>query len=171
VSEDDEEAEDSAPRLEKRYATREGYDRLAAELERLWKVDRPRVTREVSEAAALGDRSENAEYIFGKKKLREIDRRLRFLSKRLDELVVVTEPPGDLERVFFGAWVALEDEAGEALEVRIVGPDEFDAGAGRISIESPLGRALIGKRAGDEFRFQRPKGAVTYAIVRVWYEP
>jgi transcription elongation factor GreB len=171
VSEDEEDDDGSAaPRLEKRYATREGYDRLAAELDRLWKVDRPRVTREVSEAAALGDRSENAEYIFGKKKLREIDRRLRFLSKRLDELVVVTEPPDDLERVFFGAFVALEDEAGETLEIRIVGPDEFDASAGRISIESPLGRALIGKRAGDEFRFQRPKGGVTYTVARVWYE-
>ena len=170
AEDDDGEEEGGGPRLEKRYVTREGYDRLAAELDRLWKVDRPRVTREVSDAAALGDRSENAEYIFGKKKLREIDKRLRFLSKRLDELVVVTAAPDDPERVYFGAFVALEDDAGEALELRIVGPDEFDASAGRISIESPLGRALIGKREGDEFRFQRPKGAVTYAVVRVWYD-
>ena len=141
-----------------------------AELDRLWKVDRPRVTREVSDAAALGDRSENAEYIFGKKKLREIDKRLRYLSKRLDELVVVTQAPDDPERVYFGAFVELEDDAGEALELRIVGPDEFDASAGRISIESPLGRALIGKREGDAFRFQRPKGPVTYSVVRVRYE-
>ena len=167
----EEEEESAAPRLSKRYVTRAGYDRLAAELDRLWKVDRPRVTREVSDAAALGDRSENAEYIFGKKKLREIDKRLRYLSKRLDELVVVTDAPDDPERVYFGAFVALADGDGESLEVQIVGPDEFDAGAGRISIESPLGRALIGKREGDEFRFQRPKGSVTYSVVRVRYGP
>ena len=128
------------------------------------------MTREVSEAAALGDRSENAEYIFGKKRLREIDRRIRFLSKRLDELVVVTEPPERRERVHFGAFVELESEDGERLEVRIVGPDEFDAAAGRISVDSPLGRALIGKEAGDEFRFQRPKGALSYTVLRVRYE-
>jgi transcription elongation factor GreB len=170
VADEEDDAERGAePRLEKRYVTRAGYDRLAAELDRLWKVDRPRVTREVSDAAALGDRSENAEYIFGKKKLREIDRRLRYLSKRLDELVVVTEAPADVDRVYFGAFVELEDGDGESLEVQIVGPDEFDATAGRISIESPLGRALIGKRAGDEFRFSRPKGTVTYAVLRIWY--
>jgi transcription elongation factor GreB len=170
ADEEDGEEEGGSPRLAKRYVTREGYDRLAAELDRLWRVDRPRVTREVSDAAALGDRSENAEYIFGKKKLREIDRRLRFLSKRLDELVVVTQAPDDPERVYFGAFVVLEDDAGEERELRSVGPAEFDASAGRISIESPLGRALIGKREGDEFRFQRPKGAVTYSVLRVWYE-
>ena len=128
------------------------------------------MTREVSEAAALGDRSENAEYIFGKKKLREIDRRIRFLSKRLDELVVVEAPPEQRGRVYFGAFVELEDEAGERLEVRVVGPDEFDVAAGRISLASPLGRALIGKQEGDEFSFQRPKGAVRYTVLRIRYE-
>jgi transcription elongation factor GreB len=154
----------------KNYITPAGYRRLQEELARLWKVERPPVVTTVAWAAGNGDRSENADYIFGKKKLREIDKRLRYLSKRLDELVVVTQAPDDPERVYFGAFVEIEDDAGEALVLRIVGPDEFDASAGRISIESPLGRALIGKREGDEFRFQRPKGAVTYSVVRVRYE-
>jgi len=167
---EDDDAQEAAPRARKRYVTREGYQRLAAELEQLWRSERPRVTREVSEAAALGDRSENAEYIFGKKRLREIDRRIRFLSKRLDELVVVSEPPDQSGRVYFGAFVELESEAGERLEVRIVGPDESDAAAGRISIDSPLGRALIGKEEGDEFRFERPRGALSYSVLRIRYE-
>jgi transcription elongation factor GreB len=167
---EDDDAQEAAPRARKRYVTREGYQRLAAELEQLWRSERPRVTREVSEAAALGDRSENAEYIFGKKRLREIDRRIRFLSKRLDELVVVSEPPDQSGRVYFGAFVELESEAGERLEVRIVGPDESDAAAGRISIDSPLGRALIGKEEGDEFRFERPRGEVSYSVLRIRYE-
>jgi transcription elongation factor GreB len=166
----DEEAEDErpAPRAP-RYVTRAGYERLAAELAQLWKVERARVTREVAEAAALGDRSENAEYIFGKKRLREIDRRIRFLSKRLDELVVVEASPDREERIYFGAWVELEDDAGERLRVRIVGADEFDVAAGRISMESPLGRALLGKEEGDAFVFRRPKGTVQYTIVSVRY--
>jgi transcription elongation factor GreB len=155
----------------RRYVTREGYARLAAELEQLWRVERPRVTREVSEAAALGDRSENAEYIFGKKRLREIDRRIRFLSKRLDELVVVDAAPERSGRVYFGAFVELEDEEGERLAVRIVGPDEFDVAAGTISLESPLGRALIGREEGDEFVFRRPKGTVRYTVVSIRYGP
>ena len=158
-----------APRPQRRYVTPEGYRRLQEELDRLWRVERPRVTREVSEAAALGDRSENAEYIYGKKRLREIDRRLRFLSKRLDELVVV-EPGGDRGgRVYFGASVELEEAGGARLELRLVGPDEFDVAAGRISVDSPLGRALIGKEEGDEFLFRRPKGEVRYTIVAVRY--
>jgi transcription elongation factor GreB len=162
------EDEREAPRA-RRYVTREGRARLAAELEQLWKVERPRVTREVSEAAALGDRSENAEYIFGKKRLREIDRRIRFLSRRLDELVVVDAVPEQRGRVYFGAFVELEDAEGERLAVRIVGPDEFDVASGSISLESPLGRALIGKAEGDEFVLQRPKGPVRYTVVSVRY--
>jgi transcription elongation factor GreB len=169
VSEDDGEG-DGAHSPTKRYVTREGFQRLAAELEQLWKVERPRVTREVAEAAALGDRSENAEYIFGKKKLREIDRRIRFLSKRLDELVVVSGPPEEREKVYFGAFVELEDEAGETLSVRVVGPDEIDGATGRISLHSPLGRALIGKAEGDELAFERPKGRGRYTVLRIRYE-
>jgi transcription elongation factor GreB len=167
---DDEGDGDAARSPTKRYVTREGFERLAAELEQLWKVERPRVTREVAEAAALGDRSENAEYIFGKKKLREIDRRIRFLSKRLDELVVVSAPPEERGKVYFGAFVELEDEAGETLSVRVVGPDEVDGAAGRISLHSPLGRALIGKTEGDELAFERPKGRGRYTVLRIRYE-
>jgi transcription elongation factor GreB len=160
----------AAPRAPRRYVTPDGYRRLADELDQLWRVERPRVTREVAEAAALGDRSENAEYLYGKKRLREIDRRLRFLSKRLDELVVV-EPGADRGgRVYFGARVELEEEGGARLELQIVGPDEFDVAAGRISVDSPLGRALIGKEEGDEFVFRRPKGEVRYTVVAVRYE-
>src|SRR5688572_15944504 len=109
-----------------RYITAEGARKLRDELEHLWRVERPRVTQEVSDAAAQGDRSENAEYIYGKKRLREIDRRVRFLGKRLEELVVVSEPPSRADRVFFGAWVKLESEDGDEVEYRIVGADETD---------------------------------------------
>jgi transcription elongation factor GreB len=132
-------------------------------------VERPRVTSEVSEAAALGDRSENAEYIYGKKRLREIDRRLRFLSQRLDALTVVN-PSSDQEgRVHFGAWVTLEDERGNLTEYRLVGPDEFDVEAGRISIASPMGQALMGREEGEEFVLRRPKGPATFTVVAIRY--
>lgn len=152
-----------------RYITREGARRLRAELDQLWTVERPRVTQEVADAAAQGDRSENAEYIYGKRRLREIDRRVRFLSKRLDELKIVDEPPTDPRRVFFGAYVTVEDEDGEERTYRIVGADESDLDKGWISIDSPVARALLGKRAGDEVTVRVPKGAVTYAIAAVAY--
>ncbi len=148
----------------------EGVKKLQQELEFLWKVERPRVTREVSEAAAQGDRSENAEYIYGKKRLREIDRRVRFLRKRFDELVVIKPGQVDQERVYFGAWVTLEDEQGEELRYRLVGPDESYPDNGMISIESPMGRALVGKREDDEVTVQRPAGAASFTIVKLEYE-
>ncbi len=152
------------------YVTPEGFAALREELESLWKVERRRVTREVADAAAQGDRSENAEYIYGKKRLREIDRRIRYLSKRLDELTVVSEPPPRSDRVYFGAWVALEDEAGEERRYRLVGPDESDVEQGRISIDSPLGRALLGKQEGDELELRRPGGpAVSYTVLSIDY--
>ncbi len=154
----------------KSYITPEGAKRLRAELDQLWTVERPRVTQEVADAAAQGDRSENAEYIYGKRRLREIDRRVRFLSKRLDQLVVVAEAPKDPKRVFFGAWVTLEDDAGDEVTYRIVGPDEFDVDRGFISIDSPVARALLGKRDGDEVMVRRPKGDATYTIVGVRYQ-
>jgi transcription elongation factor GreB len=154
-----------------RYITPEGVQRLRAELEALWRVERPRVTAEVAAAAALGDRSENAEYIYGKKRLREIDRRIEFLAKRLDELEVVREAPADAGRVFFGAWVTLEDEAGGRREYRLVGPDEFDVERGWISIESPLARALLGRSEGDEVDVVAPRGRARYCVMRVRYEP
>jgi transcription elongation factor GreB len=153
------------------YITPEGLRRLQEEADRLWRIERPRVTREVSEAAALGDRSENAEYIYGKRRLREIDRRLRFLQKRIDELTVVRAAPEQREKVFFGAWVVVEEEGGERRELRIVGPDESDPAQGLLSMESPLGRALLGKRVGDEVLVRRPKGELRCEVLAIRYEP
>ena len=152
------------------HITPEGAKRLQDELERLWRVERPRVTREVSAAAALGDRSENAEYIYGKKRLREIDRRIEFLRKRFDQLVVVK--PGEVarDRVYFGAFVTLEDEAGDAVRYRLVGPDESDVATGAISVESPIGRILMGKREGDEVEVQRPAGRARFVVLAIRYE-
>jgi len=151
------------------YITPEGAKKLRAELDQLWTVERPRVTQEVADAAAQGDRSENAEYIYGKRRLREIDRRVRFLSKRLDEVFVVTEPPTDPKRVFFSAYVSVEDEDGEEKTYRIVGGDESDMSKGFISIDSPVARALLGKREGDEVTIKVPKGDVAYTILKVEY--
>ena len=152
------------------HITPQGARRLQDELERLWRVERPRVTREVAAAAALGDRSENAEYIYGKKRLREIDRRIEFLRKRFDVLVVVK--PGEVarDRVYFGAKVTLEDEAGAELRYWLVGPDESDVESGAISVESPLGRVLMGKRCGDEVVVQRPAGRATFTVLAIRYE-
>ena len=152
------------------YITRKGFEKLEGELEWLWKDERPRVTEAVSVAAALGDRSENADYIYGKKRLREIDRRIRFLTKRIDELTVVdVGPRKDAERVYFGAWVTIEEETGESQRYRLVGPDEFDAADGRISVDSPVGRALMGQRLGDEVVVRRPKGETVYEILAIDY--
>jgi transcription elongation factor GreB len=153
-----------------RYITSQGARRLRDELSHLWSVERPRVTQEVADAAALGDRSENAEYIYGKKRLREIDRRLRFLSKRLEELIVVEPRPSGDGSARFGAWVELEDEDGEIVEYRLVGADEFDVAKRLISIDSPVGRALVGKKPGDEVIVRRPKGDILYTVLAVRYE-
>jgi transcription elongation factor GreB len=152
-----------------RYITPDGFRRLQGELERLWKIERPRVTQQVADAAALGDRSENAEYIYGKKRLREIDARLHFLGKRLEELEVVREAPENAERIYFGAWVSLEGEDGEQLEFRIVGADEFDPARRFISVESPMARAVLGRSEGDEVVVARPKGTGAFTILRIWY--
>jgi transcription elongation factor GreB len=153
-----------------KFITPQGAARLKQELDHLWRVLRPQVTQAVQEAAAQGDRSENAEYIYGKRQLREIDRRVRFLRQRLDGMVVVAAPPADRSRVFFGAWVKLEDEDGAEVEYRIVGPDEFDAAQGYISMDSPLGRALLRKALDDEVKVELPGGAKTYVVVGVRYE-
>jgi len=153
-----------------KFITPQGAARLKHELDHLWRVLRPQVTQAVQEAAAQGDRSENAEYIYGKRQLREIDRRVRFLRQRLDGMVVVGSAPPDRTRVFFGAWVKVEDEAGAEAEYRIVGPDEFDAAPGYISMDSPLGRALRGKALDDEVKVELPGGVKVYVIVAVRYE-
>jgi transcription elongation factor GreB len=153
-----------------RYITPEGRAALEAELKRLWTVERPKVTREVAEAAAQGDRSENAEYIYGKRRLREIDRRLRELSKRFETLEVVDpRTSSDDGRVRFGAWVTLEDETGRVVRYRLVGVDETRPEAGLVSIESPIGRVLLGKSEGDEVVVQRPIGPITYEVLKVEY--
>lgn len=152
-----------------RFITPEGHTRLRTELDQLWRVERPQVTRAVSEAAAQGDRSENAEYTYGKRRLREIDRRVRFLRQRLEGMVVVDKPPSDPKRVFFGAWVTLEDEAGVESRVRIVGPDEFDLSPGYMSMDAPLARALMRKALDEEVAVEVPGGKRRYVIVKIEY--
>ena len=155
-----------------KYVTPEGAKRLQDELDLLWRVERPRVTEAVSEAAAQGDRSENAEYTYGKKRLHEIDRRVRFLRKRLEGMTVVdpqaSQNRRDPSRIHFGAWVQLE--SGNALRwYRLVGPDEFDMAEDYISMDSPLGRSLLGKRLDDEVSVELPGGAATVTVVAVDY--
>ena len=135
-----------------KYITAEGHQRLTEEHDYLWKKKRPEVTRILSAAAAEGDRSENAEYIYRKKELREIDYRVRFLRKRLDNMVVVDRKPTDTDKVYFGAWVVLENESGKEYTYRVVGPDEIDPKLGYISMDSPMGKALLGKSLDDEFK-------------------
>jgi transcription elongation factor GreB len=151
------------------YITPEGAHRLQQELDELWKRERPKVTQAVAEAAAQGDRSENAEYTYGKRRLREIDSRVRFLRKRLDGMVIVSDPPSDPRRVFFGAWVTLESEDGSESTYRIVGPDEFDMAPAYISMDSPLGRALLRKALDDEIAVELPGGLRKFVIVEIRY--
>jgi transcription elongation factor GreB len=153
-----------------KYITPAGERRLREELEQLWRDERPRVTQAVAAAAAQGDRSENAEYTYGKRRLREIDRRVRFLRRRLDGMVVVNQPPADARRVYFGAWVELEDQSGSRTRYRIVGPDEFDMAPGYISMDSPLGRALLRRALDEEVSVAAPGGEHAYLIVAIEYE-
>lgn len=150
--------------------TREGHDRLKAELDELWRVRRPEVVRALAAAAAEGDRSENAEYSYRKKQLGEIDRRVRYLSKRLETLRVVESTPSDPDAIFFGAWFEVEDAgSGEIARYRIVGPDETDAKLGLISIDSPLARAALKKRVDDEFDAPLPGRVARFVIVSIRY--
>ncbi|WP_119717991.1 transcription elongation factor GreB [Cognatilysobacter tabacisoli] len=150
--------------------TRAGHDRLKAELDELWRVKRPEVVKALAAAAAEGDRSENAEYTYRKKQLGEIDRRVRYLSKRVPALRVVDTAPSDPQAVFFGATVEVEHVvSGDSQRYRIVGPDETDAKLGHISIDSPLARAMLKKRPDDEFEAQLPGGPQRYVIVDVAY--
>jgi transcription elongation factor GreB len=175
VKDDGDEAEEDvtedAPRPKgSAYITPAGFRRLQVEAERLWKVERPKITEEVAAAAAQGDRSENAEYIYGKKKLREIDRRIRFLTKRMDAVTVVETAPEQRDRVYFGARVTVEDEAGKEATYRIVGSDEIDLDKRWISLESPIARAMLGKRVGDDVTVMRPKGPAELSITDIDYE-
>ena len=140
------------------YITPEGKQRLVEEVDKLWKKRRPEVTKALAAAAAEGDRSENAEYIYRKKELREIDSRVRYLRKRLDGIIVVDRVPDDQDKVFFGAWVRLEDTTGNEYIYRIIGPDELEPSLGYISMDSPMGKALLGKSLDDEFILRLPEG-------------
>ena len=149
--------------------TREGYEALQQELDHLWREKRPDVTKKVAWAASLGDRSENADYHYNKKLLREIDRRVRYLRKRLEEVRVVDYSPQQDGKVFFGAWVEIENDAGENLCLRIVGPDEIYQRKDYISIDSPMARALLKRRINDEFEVELPAGKRSFVINAVTY--
>lgn len=152
------------------YITPEGEAQLRSELHALWKVERPVVTAAVQAAAANGDRSENGDYIYGKKRLREIDSRVRFLRKRLEEVTVVRDPPSDPGKAYFGARVTLESPEGAEQNLRIVGPDEFDISAGKLSCDSPLGRALLGKAVDAEISLSSPSGEQIWYLTAISYE-
>jgi len=146
--------------------TAAGMKQLEQEFDQLWRVERPKVVRGVADAAAEGDRSENAEYIYGKKRLREIDRQLKHLGTRL-KLVKVANLPANPRQVSFGCWVSYEDEEGNERCYQLVGPDEFDVAAGKISIDSPVGQALLHKKVDDEVLIRKPSGTITVTITAI----
>lgn len=155
----------------KNYITLEGAERLRAELRVLLYTDRPEIVRVVSWAASNGDRSENGDYLYGKKKMREIDRRIRFLQRRLDAAEIVECEKNDTDQVRFGAWVKLRDEDGKVRQYRIVGVDETNPKEGAISWISPIAKALLQSRAGDAVNVRTPKGEEELEILEVWYRP
>jgi transcription elongation factor GreB len=146
--------------------THEGRKKLQERYDFLWEKERPRIVKNMAEAAAEGDRSENAEYIYSKKRLREIDRELKHLGSRL-KVLKVAYPPLNPTSVGFGCWVTYEDENGEVRCYQLVGPDEFDVASGKISIDSPVGRALLGKKADDEVTIRRPAGNLTVTVIEI----
>lgn len=152
------------------YITAEGEQKLQAELHQLWKIERPQVTHAVHEAAKNGDRSENGDYIYGKKRLREIDSRVRYLSKRLEQLKVIDHVPTDQQKVYFGAWVTLENNTGEEIVYRIVGPDEFNISEGLLSMDSPLAKNMLGKKIDDEFKMLINEQVNEFVIVKIEYK-
>lgn len=157
------------PKPKRDYITKAGWQKLRDELDQLWHEKRPTVVNALADAAAEGDRSENAEYIYRKKELREIDRRVRYLAKQVDALTVVEQTPDDPSRVFFGAWVELRDDDDNVITYRIVGADETDAKTGWISVHSPVARLLIGHHADDSVNLPRPGGAREFEIVAISY--
>ena len=152
------------------YITPEGASKMRAEVHQLWKVERPKVTHIVHEAAKNGDRSENGDYIYGKRRLREIDGRVRYLTKRIEEATIVEDKPRDPSKVFFAAWVTVEDEdSGEENIYRLVGSDEIDSALNWISIDSPIARALVGKSIDDEVKVKTPAGDRCLVITEIKY--
>ena len=152
------------------YITPEGEKALRDELHYLWKVERPKTTSIVHEAAKNGDRSENGDYIYGKKRLREIDKKVSFITKRLEELIIISTKPKNKNKIYFGAWVTFSDENDHIKKYRIVGPDEFDLNKQKISIDSPLAKALIGKEVNDEIIFKAPSGKQKVVITSIHYD-
>lgn len=154
-----------------KYITRKGFDKLNSELRYLWKEKRPMITQAVREAAAQGDRSDNAEYTEGKRLLREIDRRVRFLAKRLDDINVIEQIPANTDIIVFGAWVTLLDEDDKSKKIRIIGPDEIDSSGTFVSMDSPLAKALFKRSAGDEIELHKPDGSISYLeILKIEYK-
>ena len=151
------------------YITPEGYETLKAELHQLWKVDRPKVTAAVQAAAANGDRSENGDYIYGKKRLREIDRRVRYLNNRINDLKVISQLPDNPNKIYFGAIISLENEHGEKVIYQIVGPDEFNLKQGKISVDSPMAKALLGKKVEDIIVVSTGEETHEYEILTIKY--
>jgi transcription elongation factor GreB len=152
------------------YITPEGASKMRAEVHQLWKVERPKVTHIVHEAAKNGDRSENGDYIYGKRRLREIDSRVRYLTKRIEDATIVEDKPRDPSKVFFAAWVTVEDEdSGEEHIYRLVGSDEIDSALNWISIDSPMARALVGKSIDDEVNVKTPAGDRCLIITAISY--
>ena len=152
------------------YITPEGASKMRAEVHQLWKIERPQVTQVVHEAAKNGDRSENGDYIYGKRRLREIDGRVRYLTKRIEEATIVEDKPRDPSKVFFAAWVTVEDEdSGEENIYRLVGSDEIDSALNWISIDSPIARALVGKSIDDEVKVKTPAGDRCLVITEIKY--
>ena len=154
----------------KAYITPDGAHALRSELNFLYKKERPEITQKVADAAALGDRSENADYIYGKKRLREIDSRIRYLTKRIDNLEIVDRKPDNKHKVYFGAWLNLQDENGDLSTLRIVGADEFDLKKGWISIDSPMAKSLLGRSIGDDVLVNRPRGDAYVHILDISYD-
>lgn len=152
------------------YLTREGADRMREEYKQLFSVERPKLVETIAWAASNGDRSENADYIYGKRRLREIDRRLKFLIDRLEDAEIIDVATVKAENIVFGAYVDLEDEEGRAVSYQVVGVDEVDVEKGRISWRSPLGKALLGKRVDDEVVFETPKGEKVFVVVKIAYK-
>lgn len=150
--------------------TKQGFKKLQDELDYLWRKERPEVTKIVTWAASLGDRSENADYQYNKRRLREIDRRVRFLRKTLEQIKIVEYSPQQDGKIFFGAWVDLEDEEGETLTFRIVGPEEIYGEKDYISIDSPMARACIGKVVDDEITVPLPVGKKVWFVNAIRYE-
>ncbi len=151
------------------YITAQGAAVLNEQLKYLWKVERPKITDTVHEAAKNGDRSENGDYIYGKKRLREIDSRVRFLTKRLEALTIVDRIPSDTDTVYFGAWVTLVDDDEQSQRYQIVGPDEFDVKQSKISMDSPIAKALLKKKLGDDVSIQTPNGPKLFYIDNIEY--